>query len=111
VVIVLIGWVITMHGRAHWRPVAQDAIARCGGWAQLPIGAARGGWNVINRWPLLVWALAGLVALVALLLGGFSAVLPALALSLPALVLAPLFDDKALKLLKGSNSKWLWPDR
>jgi hypothetical protein len=108
--IVLLGMITSMHVRAHWRPTARDIVSKCGGWSNMPAGVAVGAWRLLRRQPMLVWGTAGFVALVAMLLGGRSAIAPALAIALATIMAAPMIDDRFADMLKASGSRWLWPD-
>jgi hypothetical protein len=108
--IVLLGMIASMHVRAHWRPTAREIVRKCGGWSGLPAGVAVGAWRLARRQPFLVWGFAGIVALVATCIGGWSAIAPALAVALVTVIVAPMIDDRVADVLRASRSKWLWPD-
>ncbi len=108
--VVLMGMVVSMHVRARWRPTARGIVGRCGGWHGVPAGAAMAAWRVLRRCPLLVWAVAGFVALIVVLLSGFRAVPGALVTALITAIAAPAIADEAVLLLSKTGNKWLWPD-
>jgi hypothetical protein len=108
--VVLMGMVVSMHVRMRWRPLARDIVNSCGGWRGVPAGAAMAAWRVLRRWPLLIWAVAGFVALIVVLLSGFRAIPGALFTALIAAVIAPAVADEAALLLSKTGNKWLWPD-
>ncbi len=108
--VVLMGMVVSMHVRTRWRPTARGIVNRCGGWQGMPAGAAMAAWRVLRRWPLLVWAAAGFVALIVVALSGFRAVPGALVTALIAAIIAPMIADEVAVLLSKTGSKWLWPD-